>query len=595
MNRNLILFFSCILIGGCSILGVHFKIHNPHRAGKYPKKTVARTLLGNQESKFRTCFDVQWYNLNVVFGNDLSKDHSITGDCEIKILAISDFDTLQLDLAKNMKITNCGINDLSGPKTSLGYFNYSDANYFRKEGAVFVCMPHHIHAGQSIFIEIAYAGEPTEAKRPPWKGGFVRKKDKLDQPWWGVACETEGASSWWPCKDVMNDEPDSVDIRYTVSSKWSAISNGKLVDVSENVKDPGESMIWHWHVSYPINIYDITFYIGHFKLLHDTYYSEVTHDTLQLNHYVLEQNYDVAKTHFQQLKKYLVFYETTFGPYPWYRDGFKLVESPYAGMEHQSAIAYGNGYHDDPRNGFDYIILHETAHEWWGNSVTANDLADGWLHEGFATYTEALYVESIKGHDAYVNYLLQYRLFIINRRPIVGEKGIRYFDYRDGDIYMKGAWVLHSLRYAIANDSLFFDIIHSFYMENRYSTISSDKLEELVNRKTGQDYHWFFEQYLYNRFTPELEYCVKDGSVYYRWAKTAHQKFFMKPKIYFSGTTYFSTEQAYADPVQSKALPTGSTGVTFNTSEFLYKVVENKELYGMYFPKTKKKSTNRSY
>ncbi|HET6989886.1 MAG TPA: M1 family metallopeptidase [Bacteroidia bacterium] len=580
MKRKPILFFSSlILIAGCSIIGVHFKIHNPHRAGKFPEKTEARVLLGNEDSKYRTCYDVKYYKLNVIFPDQLKKDHSISGFVVIGATAKKDFDTLQIDLAKQFQISRITANDIHHPEKALFDFSkMSEAKFFRKENAVFVIMPRHILASESFGISIQYSGIPVEAKRPPWAGGFVRKEDKLKKTWWGVACEGEGASTWWPCKDVLNDEPDSVDVILSVPDYLAAISNGKLISTeTPGLVDGKDRTNWHWHVSYPINIYDITFYIGNYKLLHDTYYSEVTHDTLQLNHYVLEQNYDIAKTHFQQLKKYLAFYEKTFGPYPWYRDGFKLVESPYEGMEHQSAIAYGNGFKNDPVNGFDYIILHETAHEWWGNAVTANDLSDMWLHEGFATYAEALYVESTKGHIAYLNYLLQYRIFIINRRPVVGEQGIRYFNYKDTDIYMKGAWVLHSLRYAIGNDSLFFDILHSFYMENRMKEISSDALEEIVNRKTGKDFHWFFEQYLHNRFTPELEYCVSDGKLFYRWGKT-NPDFKIQVGHTISDQPGFTAIYPVADQIQSEILENPKQPIFFNTNEFLFKPVENKNL-----------------
>jgi len=201
------------------------------------------------------------------------------------------------------------------------------------------------------------------------------------------------------------------------------------------------------------------------------------------------------------------------------------------------------------------------------------------LHEGFATYSEALYVEKTKGHEAYINYLLTYRLFIINRRPVVGEKGIRYFDYHDEDIYMKGAWVLHSLRYAIGNDSLFFDIIHSYYMENRMKTISSDKLEEMVNRKTGKDFHWFFQTYLYDRFTPELEYCVKNKKLYYRWNKT-NGSFPMTAKVKMPDAN--ASWISLPDPSgKINSIPIQGSGVvgSFNDYEFLYKPVENKNLW----------------
>jgi aminopeptidase N len=218
----------------------------------------------------------------------------------------------------------------------------------------------------------------------------------------------------------------------------------------------------------------------------------------------------------------LKFYEEKFGPFPWYADGFKLVESPYTGMEHQSAIAYGNGYKNTYYGSIDYIILHETAHEWWGNSVTASDLAHAWLHEGFATYAEALYVEKLKGRDAYLDYMLFFqRYYIINRRPIVAPNGLRYFNYKDSDIYMKGSWMLHTLRFTINNDSLFFDLIKSFYLRYAQKEITSQAFVDLVNAKTGVDYNWFFKQYLHNRFVPELHYVIQGTTLYYCWQKTA--------------------------------------------------------------------------
>ncbi|MEO5645354.1 MAG: M1 family metallopeptidase [Bacteroidia bacterium] len=589
MKKLSLLFILFSVVAGCSLIGLHLKIHNPSRAGKYPKKTHARLLLGNQESKYRTCYDVKWYRLSIHFPNDLLKNKNISGLITIKSVATSNFDTLQIDLAENMNLETIYVSG-SGKKFPI----IDSLHYCRNKGAVFVIMKQAIKKGESFILDVAYSGEPNEAKKAPWSGGFVRAEDDLKKPWWGVACENEGASLWWPCKDVMNDEPDSVDVFFTVPAGLKAISNGKLISEQnypvENDHEPRGMTEFHWHISYPINIYNITFYIGNFKLLHDTYYSEVTHDTLQLNHYVLEQHYDKAKEHFKQVKKYLAFYEATFGPYPWYRDGYKLVESPYAGMEHQSAIAYGNGFQNDLQLQGDYIILHETAHEWWGNSVTANDLADCWLHEGFATYAEALYVEKTGGYIAYTSYLRNYRAYIVNRRPLVGEKGIRYFNYKDGDIYMKGAWVLHSLRHVVANDSLFFDILHSFYMENRMKEISSKQFEETVNRKTGKNLHWFFEQYLYNRFTPELEYCVKDKTLFYRWNPGYSGEDFNQMNVDavailpnepgnfpFDGGTYNVGSFTPSTFIKSKAQQNNNE-IRFDDQAALFKATENKSL-----------------
>ncbi|MCX6311458.1 MAG: M1 family metallopeptidase [Bacteroidetes bacterium] len=561
--RNLFL-IGIIFLASCSILGVHFKIHNPSRAGKYPKKTEALVLLGNENSKYRTCYDVKYYSLDVLFPGNLLKEKKIEVQTQMDFVAVCDFDSIQIDLAETMKLqwVNFTNSEMGTPKFS------------RVHSIVWVIF--RGEKGKKYSLSMLAIGAPIEARRPPWAGGFVRKEDNLKKPWWGVACEGEGASLWWPCKDVMNDEPDSVDMYYKVPDPYIAVGNGTLIAKKE-LGGCCKLNEYHWHVSYPINIYDVTFYIGNFKLLHDTYYSAVTHDTLQLNHYVLEQNYDKAKTHFLQLKKYLAFYEKTFGPYPWYRDGFKLVESPYEGMEHQSAIAYGNGFQSDLRYGFDYIILHETAHEWWGNSVTAKDMSDVWLHEGFATYAEALYVESAFGHADYLKYLAEQKMFIINRRPVIGASGLRYFNYKDSDIYMKGTWVLHSLRYVIANDSLFFDIIHSFYMENRMKEIGTDKFEEIVNRKTGKDFHWFFQTYLYNRFTPELEYCVSGGKLFYRWGKT-NADFKMEVGRTISDQPGYSMISPVADKIKFEVLENPKQPIFFNDGQCLFKPVENKNL-----------------
>jgi len=248
---------------------------------------------------------------------------------------------------------------------------------------------------------------------------------------------------------------------------------------------------------------------------------------------VLAENYEIAKKHFQQAKKHLAFFEKTFGEYPWERDGYRMVESPYAGMEHQSAIAYGNSYKNDFYD-FDYIILHESAHEWWGNAITAADLADVWLQEGFATYSEALYVESTQGKNAYLNYMRYYRLFIRNKYPVVGPADKRYFDYRNNDCYQKGAWLLHTLKTAINDDEIFFSILRTFYDRYKYKTTSSADFISVVNELTKDDYTWFFKQYLYSRKAPVLEYYWDGKYFFYRW-KNVDTTFRMPAEILLDG------------------------------------------------------------
>lgn len=496
---RLFLFLICAaaIFSGCGLYGIHFKLQNPRKAGKYPEFSLKDKLRG-ELTKYRTCYDVKHYNIN------LSIDHKkkfIKGYVDIHAEAQASFDTLQVDLYPNFKINTIEVNNKA-------------VSYKRVEGALFVAMPFVVNKGENIKLRVDYEGLPRVAPKPPWNGGFVWKKDKNEKPWIGVACEGLGASLWWPCKDHLSDEPDSTAINITVQSGLMCVANGRLRD---SIKT-NDQTTYKWFVSHPINTYNVTLYIGDLKLLHDTYTSKLTGQTLDLDHYVLPYNYEIAKKHFQQLKKHLDFYEKYFGEYPWYRDGFKMVESPYAGMEHQSAIAYGNGYKNG-NDGFDYIILHETAHEWWGNSVTNFDYADIWIHEGFATHCEALFVEQQRGREAYHNYLLYQRWFIRNERPVVGPTGVNYFNYKDSDPYVKGTWILHTLRTVINDDQLYLDILRSFYQQHKGKQVTSQNFIDVVNAKTGKDYTWFFRQYLYDRKVPVLEYYfdAKEAKLYYKW------------------------------------------------------------------------------
>lgn len=591
MKKAAAFIFIIVFISACSIVGVHFKLHNPKRAGEYPEKTEALNLLGDQESKFRTCYDVKYYSLKITFGDeldafnlpqkiDLNGQEGISGFSQMRFEAVTDLDTIQIDLRESIKLDYVMYSRASDPYHQLYPIDVKDV--IRRDAVVLIVFPRKIKRGEVVSVISFFSGKPTEARRPPWSGGFVRKKDDLGNPWWGVACQTEGASTWWPCKDVVNDEPDSVHLILEVPNELMVVSNGVLQEkayleeswIGERLRNS-----YSWCVSYPINLYNITFYIGKYKLLHDTYTSKVTGDTLALNHYVLEQHYDKAVDHFKQLKDHLAVYEELFGPYPFYRDGFKLVESPYAGMEHQTAIAYGNKFKNNYL-GFDYIILHETAHEWWGNSMTAYDLAEGWLHEGFATYAECLYVEKKFGYQAYLDYLRNYRWTIINRRTLVGPYGQRYFNYKDGDIYTKGAWTLHTLRETINNDSVFFEIIKTFATRYAYKNVTSKDFISVVNEKTGADYQWFFEQYLYNRFVPELEYCKSNGKIYYRWNRDFTNVDFRLPVV-LCDTLGSRSDTIIPNGGIHRTLIQYSSGYFWNT-KVLVKFTENKKLSKLY-------------
>lgn len=565
----------CTLLSSCFLLGLHVNVHNPSRPGKYPRFSQADILLGDQNSKFRKCYDVNYYGISLKIDPDKKL---LTGAVVIQATALEDFDTLQVDLKPNFKInriyTHSGGSHLS-----------NQPNFIRKEGAVFVAMPQRIHQGDVVLLQIFYEGIPKTAAKPPWKEGFTWKKDKDKNPWIGVSCESDGASIWWPCKDVTNDEPDSVFMSISVPKGLTAVCNGQRLPNAEgrlyrdvwdgNNESRKNYDTHHWLVTYPINPYNVTVYVGQFSHLQDSMVSSVTGRTLKMDYYVLPSNIEKAKTHFQQAKAQLQFFEVKFGEYPWYRDGYKLIEAPYSGMEHQSAIAYGSGY-KNTGDGFDYIILHESAHEWWGNAITASDLSDVWLQEGFATYSEALYVEKTQGKNAYLSYLHFYRLFIRNKWPVTGPQNRRYFYFRNSDCYQKGAWILHTLRNTIQNDSLFFGILKDYYAKYRYTTCTSQDFIRMVNEKTGKDYSNFFQQYLYNRMAPILEFVWYGDYLYYRWTD-ANPDFRMEVQFTLDGQEIVRLSPTLH--LQRIKMPPGTwQSGTFNNLELFYGIKKEKRL-----------------
>ena len=370
--------------------------------------------------------------------------------------------------------------------------------------------------GERIQVGVWYGGKPQTAKKPPWKGGFVFKRKK-GSPFCGVACEDDGAHIWWPLKDHISDKPDSIKTSFKVPTGLQCISNGRLV----SEEDMGDGWTkFTWATSYPINPYNVTFYIGDYEKFSLPY--EGKYDPFNMDFYVLPHNLEKAKEHFKQARNIIYVYEDLFGPYPWPKDGYKLVESPYEGMEHQSAIAYGAGYKNRKYSSYDYIILHETAHEWWGNAVTCCDMADLWIHEGFATYAEMLYEERKEADWFFQGSYYINRMMSENKRPVVGPMDVAYTNFKDSDIYTKGACILHNLREILSDDKVFKTIIKRFSMENRMKCVTTHDFISLVNEETGKDYQWYFDQYVYRREAPELFYHLlinsKGGlTLYYKW------------------------------------------------------------------------------
>ncbi len=468
-----------------------------------PELTPNNYLIGNLNDN-RSSYRVSFYDINIDF--DIEKK-SIDGYVTIKAESLRDLNSLQVDLAENLSIKKV---------THKG-----DELFFSREyDAVLIDFISTIKKDSIFEFTVFYQGIPQSADNPPWAGGFTWSKDKDGRDWIAVSCEGEGARIWWPNKDHITAEGDSVRMAYTVPSNMVAVGNGKLKSVVNN----GDKSTYEWFVSNPINNYNISVQIGNYVAVQDTFIKgDKIHD---MNHYVLDYNKELASNYFTQSKEVIRFYEKYFGDYQWYEDGYKLIEVPYLGMEHQSAVTYGNGFSiyngvrskSWPMYGVvDPLIIHETGHEWFGNSVTASDPTHIWIHEGLQVYSEAIYFEDkFNSYEVGVHYLNTLKNRIVNEIPIVGRENENHWALH-GDTYMKGAWVMHTLRSVIKNDEIWFEILKEFMIENAKGFANTNDFFKKVYNKTGEDYWYFAQQYFYSPNQPELEYYQTDKEFYYRW------------------------------------------------------------------------------
>jgi aminopeptidase N len=372
-------------------------------------------------------------------------------------------------------------------------------------------------------ITIYFHGKPREAINPPWDGGWIWGKDAQGRPWMTVACQGLGASVWYPCKDYQGDEPDlGALIQVLVPDTLVAVSNGRLY--SKDDQEDG-TMLYTWQVKNPINNYNIVPYIGKYVHFSDNYTGE-TGQNLSLDYWVLDYNLEKAKKQFESnVKPMIKAFEYWFGPYPFYEDGYKLVESSHLGMEHQSATAYGNhylnGYLGTDLSGtgwglkWDYIIVHESGHEWFANNITTNDIADMWVHEGFTMYSEALFIEYYYGKQAADEYVQGIRRHIDNDKPVIGPYGVN--QEGSGDMYNKGANLLHTVRQVINNDSVFRSILRGLNRDFYHKTVDSKDVEAYFSKHSGKDLSKIFDQYLRTTKIPVLEYKITNDKLSYRW------------------------------------------------------------------------------
>lgn len=453
----------------------------------------------------RTCYDVFFYDLYLK--PDITKKF-LTGKNVVYFHVKERTRVIQIDLQVPMSINRI-------------HWNKLPVAVVREHNACFLNFSRWLEPGEMHAVEIEFSGPVPVAANPPWDGGFVFSKDSKGKPWVGVACQHLGASSWWPCKDHLSDEPDSMRIAIDVPFGLMAVSNGQL-----RQKIPmEESVLWEWFVSYPINTYNVTLNIADYVHFSDTLIQE--RYKLPLNYYVLRENLSKAKKHFKQVKPILRCYEDWMGPYPFSRDGYALVETSYAGMEHQSAIAYGNRYtfgylgYDRTMLGldFDFIIAHETAHEYWGNNISIRDNADLWIHEAFATYSEALLVECLYGPEYADVYVQSWRMSVLNQKPMQGPYHVNA--KTDTDVYYKGALMLHTLRKMVGNDELWKQMWRVLQAEFGLKTVESREIIDFMSKFLSRDLGWFFDHYLRWSGPPVFEYSIRkkeqELQMGYRW------------------------------------------------------------------------------
>jgi aminopeptidase N len=476
----------------------------PNDAGS-PIPTRAEMLRGAY-GPFRANNDLLYYHLDIRVDPERK---FLSGKNTIRFRMLKDGTRIQLDLTDVLAINKILLVDTLGN-------NATQLNYNRDGSAIFVDFPHTLHAGQVYSIDFYYSGYPAETGR---FGGFTFKQDPSGHAWINTACEGIGASVWWPNKDQWRDEVETMDISVAIPSDLVDVSNGKFISKT----DLGDGYTrWDWRVHYPINNYDVSLNIGNY-----VHFSDSLGD-LPLDFYVLPEDLEKAKVQFAQAKGMIEAYQHYFGPYPFAKDGYKLIEAPYSGMEHQSAVTYGNlfknGYLDRDWTGvgisprFDFIIIHESGHEWFGNSITALDPADMWIHEGWTTYLESLYVEYRWGTADAIKYLSGYRPKVHNLRAVVAERGVNADPTEDQ--YFKCALMLNTLRSVVDNDTKWWALLHSFYQHYKYQNIQTEDVVSFFNQNTGMNLTPIFNQYLRHPAIPRLELLFGEsaGMVMYKWA-----------------------------------------------------------------------------
>jgi aminopeptidase N len=468
----------------------------------------------------RAWWDLNFYHLKITVD---PATKTIKGSNLIRYKVLQPVQVMQIDLQPPMKLERITQNG-------------KDLTVKTEGNAHFITLLEKQTPGERNGIEVFYSGQPKISKNPPWSGGFTWQTDKNGNPFAATSCQGEGASLWWPCKDHMYDEPDSMQISVTAPGNLTAVANGRLRKTETN-KDGTKT--FHWAVVNPINNYGVNVNLGDYVHFGETFLGEK--GNLDCDYYVLRDNLKKAKEQFKQAPLMLKAFEHWFGPYPFYEDSYKLVEVPYLGMEHQSSVTYGNGY----KNGylgkdlsgtgwglkFDFIIIHESGHEWFANNITYKDIADMWVHESFTNYSESLFLDYYFGTNVANEYIIGLRKNIANDKPIIGKYNVN--NEGSGDMYYKGANMLHTLRQILNNDEKWREILRGLNKDFYHQTVTTQQIEAYLSQKFNRNLTPIFNQYLRDIRIPKLEYRLEKRKLSYRWVNCV-EGFDMPVKCYIN-------------------------------------------------------------
>jgi aminopeptidase N len=490
---------------------------------QFSKRTFTRQdSLRGSVTKERAWWDLQKYELSVAVN---PAEQTIKGSNLVRYNVLTDSDVMQIDLQSPMNIDKVTQDGKTLDVTHEG-------------NAHFIKLVKKQVPGDVNDLMIEFSGKPTVAKNAPWDGGFSWSKDANGKHFIATSCQGVGASLWWPCKDHMYDEPDNgMTITLNVPGDLIAVANGRLKQ-QKTEKDKTKTFVWV--VVNPINNYGVNINIGDYANYTEKYKGEK--GLLDMDFWVLKSNLEKAKEHFKDAARTMEAFENWFGPYPFYEDSYKLVEVPYLGMEHQSSVTYGNGYQKGYKGRdlsgtgwglkWDYIIVHETGHEWFANNITYKDIADMWIHEGFTMYSESLFVEHFYGKEAGAEYSRGVRFSIQNQTPLIGNYDVN--SSGSGDMYNKGNNMLHTLRQVVSNDEQWKAMLRGLNKEFYHQTVTTKQVEEYMAKALDLNLTAFFNQYLRDNRIPVLEYFVKDGTLTYRWSNCI-SSFDMPVKVTING------------------------------------------------------------